>query len=208
VFNGQCRRLGIVDELMYPGTQAFLRFAYPSRLPEQVQTRAFELADKILAAAQFTHGFFNMEFFYDQSTDRLTVIEINPRLGSQLADLYHRTQGIDVYRMVLAMGMGQDPALVPLQNTQCNAAASFVFRTFGNEPIPPAPSAQQLAWLKNFDPQALFMNFAKDAIGIRREMKWLGSHRYATLNMAARDESTLHEKHREVCRQFRWPALL
>jgi ATP-grasp domain len=208
VFNGQCRRLGIVDELMYPGTQAFLRFAYPSRLPEAIQTRAFDLADKILAAAQFTHGFFNMEFFYDQATDRLTVIEINPRLGSQLADLYHRTQGIDVYRMVLAMGMGKDPALVPLEPSACTAAASFVFRTFGDQAIPAAPTESQLAWLKAFDPQALFMNFAKDAIGIKREMKWLGSHRYATLNMAARDEATLHEKYRAVCQHFGWPAAL
>ena len=33
VVDGQAHLLGVVDEVMYPGTQAFLRFAYPSRLP-------------------------------------------------------------------------------------------------------------------------------------------------------------------------------
>jgi len=34
--NGKITILGIVDEVMYPGTQAFLRFEYPSRLPADV----------------------------------------------------------------------------------------------------------------------------------------------------------------------------
>jgi hypothetical protein len=39
VYNGKVHRLGVVDVEMYPGTQAFMRFDYPSRLPSAVQDR-------------------------------------------------------------------------------------------------------------------------------------------------------------------------
>jgi ATP-grasp domain len=208
VYQGKAHLLGIVDELMYPGTQAFLRFAYPSKLAAPIQQRAFEVAAKILDAAGFTHGFFNIEFFYDDTTDRLTVIEINPRLGSQLADLYQRTLGLDVYKMVVALAIGDDPATIPRLPTEMHAAASFVFRTFGDEAVPRAPNKRDYAWLAQFDPSALLLSFAKDEMGLKREKKWLGSHRYATLNMAGRDEIDLHARYKIVCQQLGWPAVL
>jgi len=82
VFDGQPRLLGVVDEIMYPGTQAFMRFSYPSALPNTIQQRAFDVASKVLAEAGFDHGFFNMEFFYDRETDRLQIVEFNPRLAA------------------------------------------------------------------------------------------------------------------------------
>ncbi|MBX9904619.1 MAG: hypothetical protein K2Y31_09710 [Burkholderiales bacterium] len=39
VHDGRIHVLGIVDEVMYPGTQAFMRFEYPSRLAPDVQQR-------------------------------------------------------------------------------------------------------------------------------------------------------------------------
>ncbi len=81
VFGGKLTPLGCVDVAMYPGTEAFMRFDYPSRLSPAVQARAADVAQRFLAAVGFTHGLFNMEFFYDAATDRLTVIEFNPRLA-------------------------------------------------------------------------------------------------------------------------------
>ena len=75
VFGGELRELGIVESVMYPGTQAFMRFAYPSRLAISVQQRALDVARKVLAAAGFTRGMFNMEFFYCEERDELKVIE-------------------------------------------------------------------------------------------------------------------------------------
>mgnify|MGYP003458088081 FL=1 len=39
---------GIVDAVMYPGTSAFRRFEYPSRLPEAAQAGAFALAERAM----------------------------------------------------------------------------------------------------------------------------------------------------------------
>ncbi len=82
VYRGQAHALGVVDAVMYPGTQAFMRWEHPSRLPGTVQARALDVAQRFLTAVGFDHGMFNIEFFHDPATDRLTVIEVNPRLAS------------------------------------------------------------------------------------------------------------------------------
>ena len=109
VFGGQTHMMGVVDAIMYPGTQAFMRWQHPSNLAPAVQARALDVARRFLGAIGFTHGFFNMEFFHDPQTDRLAVIEFNPRLASQFADLYRRVQGRDAHAMSLALALGADP---------------------------------------------------------------------------------------------------
>lgn len=206
VWRGDVRMLGVVDELMYPGTQAFLRFQYPSRLPATVQRRALDVAARFLRAVGFEHGFFNMEFFHDPATDRLTIVEFNPRLAAQLADLYERVDGLDVYGMNLALAFGRDPAGLARKSARDGAAASFVFRTFGDDAPPPLPDAARRAALARGWPDALLMTFRKSRIGWRRELKWLGSHRYGVLNLGAASESALRQRYADAARCLGWPA--
>jgi hypothetical protein len=44
VGGGEVQALGVVDALMYPGTQSFMRWEFPSRLPLPVQVRALDVA--------------------------------------------------------------------------------------------------------------------------------------------------------------------
>ena len=148
---------------------------------------------------------FNMEFFYCAQRDELKVIEFNPRLASQLADIYRKVDGVDVYGINLALMSGQDPFAVPRLAPLGGAAASFVFRCF-DEQVPRAPSAQGRAWLACAEPQAILMTFPKSAQGLRRELKWLGSHRYGTLNLHGRDELDLQQRYRAACNALGWPS--
>ena len=65
VHDGQVHVLGVVDAVMYPGTQAFQRWELPSRLPAPVVDQAADVARRFLQAVDFTLGLFNMEFFFD-----------------------------------------------------------------------------------------------------------------------------------------------
>lgn len=207
VIDGELRPLGVVDSIMYPGTQAFLRFEYPSRLPLAVQRRAQDVADRFLRAAGFQRGFFNMEFFYDAATDALKVIEFNPRLASQLADLYERVTGRDVHAMAIALACGEDPEAVARRPVRGGAAASFVFRSFDDQPVRDA-SAQGLAWLKTAHPDALLLRFARQGASLARELKWLGSHRYAVLHLHGDDPADLYRRFTIACAQLGWPAVI
>ena len=169
VFNGETKAIGVVDAIMYPGTQAFMRHEAPSRLPAAVGDRALDVARRFLQAVGFTHGLFNMEFFYDAATDRLTVIEFNPRMASQYSDLYQRVLGVDMHAMALALAYGKDPAKVPRQAPTAGMAASLVYRAF--DPLAPVtlPTlAQSHAMLSAF-PDALLFTYPKSAGSIARD---------------------------------------
>ena len=206
VYRGECRMFGVVDSIMYPGTQAFQRFAYPSRLPASVQQRAHQVASAFLREIEFDHGMFNMEFFYDAQADKITVIEFNPRLASQLADLYHRVDGRDVHAMNIALAAGRDPATVPLRKPLGGAAASFVIRTFDEDTDLREPNQTDLDWLKSNFEEAIMIHFPKSKSGLKRELKWLGSHRHAVFHLHGDDEIDLNRKYKRVCSRLGWPS--
>jgi biotin carboxylase len=207
VYQGKTELLGVVDSIMYPGTQAFLRFAYPSKLAPAVQQRALEVARRFLTEAEFDHGFFNMEFFYQPATDRLTVIEFNPRLASQLADLYQRVDGRDVHAMTIALARGLDPKSVPLQAPQGGAAASFVIRTFDAHSALRIPALADRQWLNRAFQDPILIHFPKSRSGLKRELKWLGSHRHAVFHLHGADEAELRSNYQQVCGHFKWPGV-
>ena len=206
VWQGEAKAIGVVDSIMYPGTQAFMRFDYPSRLPPAVQARALDVASRFLAAVGFSHGLFNMEFFYDASSDRLSVIEFNPRMASQLADLYLRVTGRDLYAMALALAHGEDPALAPARPATAGAASSFVFRHFSPSTAAVMPSEHKRRQFSREYPDGLLLTFPKAGQSLARDYKWLGSHRYAVMHLGGTDEADLEQRCRAASRLLGWPA--
>jgi hypothetical protein len=213
-FNGDIQPLGVVDSVMYPGTQAFMRFDYPSRLPADIQTRAADVATQFLKAVGYTHGLFNMEFFYDAVTDKLTVIEFNPRMASQFADLYLRVDGIDLYAMALELAHGRDPWLLPRHLPSAKVATSSVFRVFDSaqptlqQTIPPMPSDAQLLDLKQHFSDHLLLSFPKTGGSTARDFKWLGSYRYGILHLGGQSAADLTERLEKASKLLGWPAPL
>jgi Carbamoyl-phosphate synthase L chain, ATP binding domain len=213
-FKGNIKPLGVVDSIMYPGTQAFMRFDYPSKLSQTIQDRALNVATKFLNAIGYTHGLFNMEFFYDAVADKLTVIEFNPRMASQFADLYLRVDGIDLYAMALALAHGRDPWLLPRIAATAQAATSAVYRVFDSaqptlqQTIPPMPSDAQLLDLQQQFPDHLLLTFPKTGGSTARDFKWLGSYRYGILHLGGQSDVDLKSRLDEASKLLRWPAPL
>ncbi len=189
--------LGIVDAVMYPGTIAFQRFEYPSALPAGVQARMTAVAEQAIRALGFGHGVFNVELFHDPASDRITVLEVNPRIAYQFADLYEKVEGFNTYDAVLALATGGAPALVKGQG-RYRHAASFVLRAFGRPRLKAFPSRQHIAALQRRYADARLMVYVKTGAQLAREVKWLGSYRYAVLNLGAMDGRQLVERYQRV----------
>jgi hypothetical protein len=206
VFRGEVRAIGMVDAVMYPGTGAFQRFERPSRLAARVRERALDVATRFFKAVGFDHGFFNMEFFYDAATDALKVIEFNPRLASQLADLYRRVDGLDAHAGSLALAHGADPAAAMRCAPTAGAAASYVFRCFDGERVPPAPTAPRLRSFASRFPDGWLQAMPKQGRGLARDFKWLGSHRYGVMHLGGEDPFDLHEHYHRACAVLGWPV--
>jgi len=201
VHQGRITVLGIVDEVMYPGTQAFMRFEYPSQLAPDVRQRMIALTEKLLAGIDYSHGFFNVELILDPQSGAIRIIEINPRMASQIANLYRRVDGCDPYGMLLDLAIGDVPQTVRGAG-EFRAAASFVFRRFDGRAAGSVPSTEQIAAMHRRYPDARLILYLKRGAGLAREMKWLGSHRYAVLNLGGRDAADLQQRYEEIRREL------
>ncbi|MBP6251929.1 MAG: ATP-grasp domain-containing protein [Rubrivivax sp.] len=205
---GSMHVLGVVDAVMYPSTQAFMRWELPSRLDPAVQARAAEVAQRFLTAVGFDNGMFNMEFFHDPVSDRLSVIEFNPRLASQFGDLYQRVLGVDPHAIALALATGGDPAAVPRPVPTAGAASSFVYRSFDPAEEIAMPTWHQRRRLNQEFPDAHLFMFPKRGHSLARDFKWLGSHRYGIVHLGGRDRGHLQRRCLEASALLGWPAPL
>ena len=206
VQDGQVQALGVVDAVMVPGSQAFMRWEVPSRLPAEVQQRALDVARRFLQAIGYSHGFFNLEFFFDAASGRLSVIECNPRLASQFGDLHRRVLGLDAHAMALALAFGDDPLAAPRRAPTAGAAASLVYRAASASAVPAQPSAAQQAAFARHHPDGLLYCFPKQGHGLARDFKWTGSHRYGITHLGARDHDQLRARAEHASALLGWPA--
>jgi biotin carboxylase len=129
VFQGSVEVLGIVDSTMYPGTHSFGRFDYPSALSPKVQARMESITERAVLACGLENTMFNVELIYDARGDRVHIVEINPRLCGQFADLYEKVDGVNGYAVALSVATGVRPRLVR-GDGRYRVATSFPLRTF------------------------------------------------------------------------------
>ncbi len=199
--NGKMTILGIVDEVMYPGTQAFARFEYPSRLPADVQARMKALAEELFTGLDYGYGFFNLELMYQPETGRIQIIEVNPRMASQIVNLYRRVDGYDPYEVLIDLALGNAPR-VSVGEGAFGAAASFVFRRFDGREVTRVPGRAQIDAVQQRYPDARLMLYLKRGASLAREMKWLGSYRYAVLNLGGASAEDLHQRYDDIRREL------
>ncbi len=164
------------------------------------------MAQRFLQAIGYRHGFFNLEFFHDAASGRLSVIECNPRLASQFGDLYRRVLGLDAHAMAVALACGEDPLALPRSEPSAGAAASLVYRAMQADAVPSPPGQQARAAFGRQHPDALLFSFPKHGHALERDFKWTGSHRYGIVHLGARDREQLREQAERASALLGWPA--
>ncbi len=183
-FDGDVQIMGIVDSVMFEGTHTFERFEYPSRLAPAVQDRMSRLTADVVRGLGITHGQFNVELFYDRANDKLGIIEINPRLSYQFADLYEFVDGSNTYDVLLDLTLGRAPRYES-RSGEFNYCASFVMRTFEGKKLRAVPDAAHVDAFNRQYSESTVKIYGKAGESMKSEMKALGSYRYAIVNVAA-----------------------
>lgn len=204
--NGYVRRgkavlLGTVDSVMYPGTDHFQRFQYPSALPPEALARAEALALRVIEGAGFGHGMFNVEMRIDPASGEPRLIEINPRAAGQFYDLFERVDGYSLFEALLELECGGEPAIRRGAGPD-KVAASFVLRDFAGSGLARMPSAGEIERLRARHPGTRLMVYAKRGADLAREMKWLGSYRYAVFNVAGAGQDEVLARFAALCRDI------
>jgi hypothetical protein len=190
---GEVTILGIVDSSMAPGTTSFSRFDYPSELPEPVQARMADVTRRAIAGLGLTDSLFNVEMTWDPETDRVSIVEVNPRMCGQFADLYEKVDGVDGYEVALAVAAGERPELGRGRG-RFAAAASFPLRVFEPVRALAAPGPAEIAAAEALYPGTLIWPECSegDALADFEAREDGASSRYAVVNLggAGRDDLT------------------
>jgi hypothetical protein len=186
VFDGDVQIMGVVDSVMFPGTSTFERFDYPSRmLSAEVQARMIDIAERMVRGLGMRQAQFNIEMFYDAARDAIRVIEINPRLSYQFADLYESVDGVNSYDVLLDLTLGRRPAFKKGSGPY-RFASSFVLRTFRGKRLDAVPAAEDVrAFMEQYD-DARLQIYGRRGTSLASEMRAIGSYRYGIINVGAR----------------------
>lgn len=173
---------GIVDSVMFPGTMSFRSFEHPSRLPPLVLQRMAEATRTVIAALELDDLCFNVEFFYEEKRDRVALIEVNPRMSYQFADLFEKVDGTNTFDMQLAIASGASPVFRPGAG-RFKAAVSFILRRFDDAVVRRMPTAAELEFLRGDFPDAQIYLFGRVGERLSAVNQDMQSFRYGVLNL-------------------------
>lgn len=191
-YEGEVFVTGIVDSVMFPGTLAFKRFEYPSSLPDMVQARMRAIARDAILALDYGNAQFNIEFTWDPDTYRVAIIEINPRMSSQFADLYEKVDGTNGYRIMLDLARGLRPRMTRGEG-RYTRAASCVLRTFENHRVLRIPGPDDIAAVHERYPEVRVEVIAEQGKKLSQQLQDGRSYRYGLLNIGGRDRQEISE---------------
>jgi hypothetical protein len=187
---GEVGLLGVVDSTCDPATGSFLRFDYPSALDAGVQDRMGAIARRAILHLGLDRSLFNVEMFYDPASDRISIIEINPRMCGQFADLYAKVDGANGYEVALALAAGEPPK--PGRGSGAfAAAASFPLRVFQPVRVERAPDARDVRAAEARFPGTLVWNECAngDLLSDFDSGEDGRSQRYAVVNLGGADRA-------------------
>jgi biotin carboxylase len=200
VFKGEVGFFGVVDSVMFPGTICFQRFEYPSQLTDAVQDRMKDIARRCMKGIGLDNGLFNIEMFYNPAVDTIHIIEINPRMAGQFADLYEKVDGSNSYEALVSIAVGKKPVLKKKEG-EFKVAASFVLREFENKWVEKVPDAQQIKKAHEQFPELRVEIFAEEGKPLSSTLQDGKSYRYGLIHLGADSWSVLEEKFQK-CKQI------
>lgn len=197
--HGHIELLGIVDSVMYPNTIAFRQFEYPSRLPDMAQDAMAKVAIRLMRGLGYSHGLFNIEMIYDQESGAVSIVEINPRMSSQFADLFEKVDGINTYQVLLDLALDREPRVIRRKGRYA-AAASCVLRTFEDAWVAWVPTADDLAKVLDRFPDARIEILAQKRQWLSQQLQDGCSYRYGIVNLGGRDQRDISDQFEECQR--------
>lgn len=140
VYEGRVTVVGITESVMYPGTNSFERFEYPSQLDPEREGELRDIGRRVVSALGLDGGFFNIEFVVPRDGPA-TIIEVNGRIASQFAPMMQAVHGRSTYEALFALAAGHDPGW---PSTRANGVAvSYVLRTFSDAFVQSVPEPEE-----------------------------------------------------------------
>ncbi|MFP4634227.1 MAG: ATP-grasp domain-containing protein [Nitriliruptoraceae bacterium] len=204
VHAGEATTYGVVHSVREPGMSSFARYQYPSRLDEDLQRRMTELAERLMTHLGYDHGAFNVEMFHDPETDRIHLLEINPRASQSHADLFEKVDGTPSTAATVELALGERPTRGHRQGP-FGCAAKFFVRLHDDARVVAVPTSQQVAAIEDQIPGARIEITVEPGMRLS-ELHDQDSYSYelAVVYLGADDEEQLLKRYASIEQRLRF----
>jgi len=193
---------GVIDSLRETDSSSFSSYEYPSSLPDAVQDRMRQAADKIIRQIDYAHVPFNIEFFYDTESDGLKLLEINPRISQSHSDLFYKVDGAPNHQIMVDLALGQRPDF-PNGEGEFRHAGKFFIRAHRDGVITRAPSPEDILRIQEKYPGTL-IELAIEEGGALSDLPDQDSYSYelGVVFVGADTRDELHRKSEECLKEL------
>lgn len=141
--DGKVETYDIVDSINYEDTASFFYYFLPSRLHESVKNKLNSISKELMKHYELDNTPFNIEYYYDEDSGQIKLLEVNPRMSKSHADIYAKVYGRSNHEVLVRIVSGEDPDYAPEGGTY-NCAAKFHYRVFKDGKVKKTPSEKEL----------------------------------------------------------------
>ncbi|WP_404378540.1 acetyl-CoA carboxylase biotin carboxylase subunit family protein [Caenispirillum salinarum] len=194
VLDGDVQVYGVLDSLRGSNNVSFLSYQLPSHLPGEVQARMADAAARVLRHIGLDDTPFNMEFFWDRESDRVWLLEINPRISKSHCALFRLVMGASHHEVAVNVAFKRRPDF-PRRDGPFPMAGKFMPRTYGDAVVLRVPGPDDIAAVAaDFPEMVLHMHIQEGTRLSDLPAQDSYSFEIADLFIGAGDEAALHDK--------------
>ena len=203
VYNGEPHIYGVVDSLREENRSSFSRYHYPSRLPAAVQQQMSDAAISVLRRTGLNNEPFNIEFFHDPQTGRISLLEINPRISKSHCPLFYLVEGASHQEVMLKVGLGTQPEYPHGTGSYPMATKFMVRRYTGDAIVRRVPSRDEIEAMQREIDGVLVVVWVKAGDQLSRLADSDSySFEYANIFIGGESEDDLLDKYRRCMQQL------
>ena len=202
VYDGNIKVYGIVDSINYEDTSSFFYYLLPTRMQKSVQERLVSISEKVMKQIDFNNSPFNIEYYFDEKTDQIHLLEINPRMSQSHSDLYAKVHGSSNHEILVEIAAGKEPDYTE-NGGKYNCAAKMHYRVFEDGVVKKVPSDKELEQVrKRFPDSVIFIEVEEGDRLSELTGQDSYSYRLAIIYMGANDEDDLLKKYNQIIDQL------
>lgn len=199
VWNGDVAVYGHIDSIREGQSQSsFSRYEYPSRLPRRVLERMENVTARFLNHVGYDNAPFNAEFFWDEQSDRISLLEVNTRISKSHCPLFQDVDGASHQKVALDLALGREPDF-PVRQGRWPKAAKFMVRLFQDGEIIRVPSPPEIHHMQSRYPEALVQILVKEGQRLSH-LSFQDSYSFeiADIFVGGRSDDELMDKHADI----------
>lgn len=152
VYAGDVHVYGTIDSIRGGRLKtSFTRYQYPSTLPQHVIDRMTEATQKTLICTGYDNAPFNIEFYWDEEADTISLLEINTRISKSHCPLFKMVDGEYHHAVMIDIALGRRPDF-PFKMGPFEVAAKFMLRRYENGYVKSVPNQEAIAKVKQTFP--------------------------------------------------------